>query len=90
MFYCTRGVDENLVDELWHLAHQVGVKLNVIDTAHSPRLNAEQILNRCGDLNDYELYFCGPELFSKSLKKELDAYQFNIEKNYHEELFVMR
>ncbi|MEZ9712094.1 ferric reductase-like transmembrane domain-containing protein [Vibrio cyclitrophicus] len=90
LFYCTRGVDENLVDELWHLAHQVGVKLNVIDTAHSPRLNAEQILNRCGDLNDYELYFCGPELFSKSLKKELDAYQFNIEKNYYEELFVMR
>ncbi|MEZ9133962.1 ferric reductase, partial [Vibrio breoganii] len=29
LFYCTRGVDEHLVDELWHLAHQVGVKLNV-------------------------------------------------------------
>ena len=90
LFYCTRGVDEHLVDELWHLAHQVGVKLNVIDTLHSPRLNAERIAHQCGDLNDYELYFCGPERFSISLKKELDACKFNVEQNYHEELFVMR
>ena len=78
------------MDELWHLAHQVGVKLNVIDTLHSPRLNAERIAHQCGDLNDYELYFCGPERFSISLKKELDTYKFNVEQNYHEELFVMR
>ena len=90
LFYCTRGIDEHLVDELLGLAHEVGVKLNVIDTLHSPRLNAGLIANQCGDLNDYELYFCGPELFSTSLKKELDAYQFDIEKHYHEELFVMR
>ncbi|MCG9562274.1 ferric reductase-like transmembrane domain-containing protein [Vibrio chagasii] len=90
LFYCTRGIDEHLVDELLGSAHEVGVKLNVIDTLHSPRLNAGLIANQCGDLNDYELYFCGPELFSTSLKKELDAYQFDIEKHYHEELFVMR
>ncbi|MFS1490157.1 ferric reductase-like transmembrane domain-containing protein [Vibrio splendidus] len=90
LFYCTRGVDEYLVDELWHLAHQVGVTLNVIDTLHSPRLNAERIAQQCGDLNDYELYFCGPERFSTSLKKELDACKFNVDQNYHEELFVMR
>ncbi|MDA0150739.1 ferric reductase-like transmembrane domain-containing protein [Vibrio sp. Makdt] len=90
LFYCTRGIDDHLVDELLGLAHEVGVKLNVIDTLHSPRLNAGLIANQCGDLNDYELYFCGPELFSTSLKKELDAYQFDIEKHYHEELFVMR
>lgn len=90
LFYCTRGIDEHLVDELLGLAREVGVKLNVIDTLHSPRLNAGLIANQCGDLNEYELYFCGPELFSTSLKKELDAYQFDIEKHYHEELFVMR
>ncbi|WP_210459305.1 ferredoxin reductase family protein [Vibrio crassostreae] len=90
LFYCTRGVDKQLIDELWHLAHAVGVKLTVIDTLHSPRLNAGRIVNQCGDLNEYEMYFCGPELFSTSLKKELDTYQFDIEKHYHEELFVMR
>ncbi|MFZ3406141.1 ferric reductase-like transmembrane domain-containing protein [Vibrio chagasii] len=90
LFYCTRGIDDHLVDELLGLAHEVGVKLNVIDTLHSPKLNAGLIANQCGDLNDYELYFCGPELFSTSLKKELDAYQFDIEQHYHEELFVMR
>ncbi|MCG9694709.1 ferric reductase-like transmembrane domain-containing protein [Vibrio sp. Isolate22] len=90
LFYCTRGIDEHLVEELLGLAHEVGVKLNVIDTLHSPRLNAGLIANQCGDLNEYELYFCGPELFSTALKKELDAYQFDVEKHYHEELFVMR
>ncbi len=90
LFYCTRGVDDHLVDELWHLAHQAGVSLSVIDTMHSPRLNTQRIVSQCGHLSDYEFYFCGPEVFSKTLKKELDAHQFNIEQNYHEELFVMR
>lgn len=90
LFYCSRGVDDNLVDELWSLAHQAGVRLSVIDTMHSPRLNTERIASQCGDLNDYEFYFCGPEVFSKTLKKELGTYQFNIEQSYHEELFVMR
>ncbi len=90
LFYCSRGVDDNLVDELWSLAHQAGVRLSVIDTMHSPRLNTERIASQCGDLNDYEFYFCGPEVFSKTLKKELGIYQFNIEQSYHEELFVMR
>ncbi|MGR5471387.1 ferric reductase, partial [Vibrio astriarenae] len=66
------------------------VKLHVIDTLKSPRLNAERIIAQCGDLDQYETYFCGPEAFSKTLKKELDTYQFDIEKRYHEELFVMR
>ncbi|MGR5458512.1 ferredoxin reductase family protein [Vibrio sp. PNB22_1_1] len=90
LFYCTRGIDGQLVDELWHLAHQANVKLHVIDTLKSPRLNAERIIAQCGDLDQYETYFCGPEAFSKTLKKELDTYQFDIEKRYHEELFVMR
>ena len=90
LFYCTRGVDDHLVDELWHLAHQAGVSLSVIDTMHSPRLNTQRIVSQCGHLSDYEFYFCGPEVFSKTLKKELDTHQFNIEQNYHEELFVMR
>ncbi|MEF1341626.1 ferric reductase, partial [Vibrio rotiferianus] len=55
-----------------------------------PRLNAERIAEQCGDLNQYEMYFCGPEVFSKTLKKELAAHQFNIDKSYHEELFIMR
>ncbi|EPV1124837.1 ferredoxin reductase family protein [Vibrio harveyi] len=90
LFYCTRGVDSHLVDELWHLAHQANVNLHVIDTLKAPRLNAERIIAQCGHLNQYEMYFCGPEAFSKTLKKELEACQFNIERSYHEELFVMR
>lgn len=90
LFYCTRGLDSHLVDELWNAARQVQVKLNVIDTAVSPRLNVERIAKECGDLSRYELYFCGPEVFSRTLKKELDAYRFDTEHHYHEELFVMR
>ncbi len=37
-----------------------------------------------------ELYFCGPEAFSETLKQQLAAYQFDTEHHYHEELFVMR
>ncbi|HHF0487631.1 TPA: ferric reductase-like transmembrane domain-containing protein [Vibrio antiquarius] len=90
LFYCTRGLDSHLVDELWNAARQVQVKLNVIDTAVSPRLNVERIAKECGDLSRYELYFCGPEVFSRTLKKELEAYRFDTEHHYHEELFVMR
>ncbi|MCR9931441.1 ferredoxin reductase family protein [Vibrio antiquarius] len=90
LFYCTRGLDSHLVDELWNAAHQAQVKLNVIDTAVSPRLNVERIARECGDLSRYEFYFCGPEVFSRTLKKELEVYRFDIEHRYHEELFVMR
>ncbi|MFH4557228.1 ferredoxin reductase family protein [Vibrio diabolicus] len=90
LFYCTRGLDSHLVDELWNAARQAQVKLNVIDTAISPRLNVEQIAKECGDLSRYEFYFCGPEVFSRTLKKELEVYRFDIEHRYHEELFVMR
>jgi predicted ferric reductase len=90
LFYCTRGLDSHLVDELWRSAHQARVKLSVIDTLISPRLNAAHIANKCGDLSDYELYFCGPETFSETLKKQLNTYRFDTEHHYHEELFVMR
>ncbi|UDY84954.1 ferredoxin reductase family protein [Vibrio diabolicus] len=90
LFYCTRGLDSHLVDELWNAARQAQVKLNVIDTAVSPRLNVERIARECGDLSRYEFYFCGPEVFSRTLKKELEVYRFDIEHRYHEELFVMR
>ncbi|AVF92450.1 ferric reductase [Vibrio diabolicus] len=90
LFYCTRGLDSHLVDELWNAAHQAQVKLNVIDTAVSPRLNVERIAKECGDLSRYEFYFCGPEVFSRTLKKELEVYRFDTEHHYHEELFVMR
>ncbi|MDS1908780.1 ferredoxin reductase family protein [Vibrio parahaemolyticus] len=90
LFYCTRGLDSHLVDELWKMARLAQVKLNVIDTAVSPRLNVERIASECGDLARYEFYFCGPEAFSKTLKKELNAYRVDTERHYHEELFVMR
>ncbi len=90
LFYCCRGVDNNLADELYSLTQQAGVRLNVIDTLHSPRLNIDYIATQCGNVNDYYFYFCGPEVFSKILKKELGAHSFDIEKKYHKELFVMR
>lgn len=90
LFYCTRGLDSHLVDELWKMARLARVKLNVIDTAVSPRLNVERIASECGDLARYEFYFCGPEAFSQTLKKELNAYRVDTERHYHEELFVMR
>lgn len=90
LFYCARGLDSHLVDELWHYAHHAEVELSVIDTQVSTRLNAKRIVKQCGDLADYELYFCGPEAFSDTLKQQLAEYQFDIEHHYHEELFVMR
>ncbi|PFG58320.1 putative ferric reductase [Vibrio sp. ES.051] len=90
LFYCTRGLDSHLVDELWSAAHKAGVELSVIDTATSPRLNVERIAKQCGDLSQYEFYFCGPEVFSQTLKQELKAYRIDIDHHYHEELFVMR
>ncbi|OCH53771.1 hypothetical protein A6E08_05005 [Vibrio lentus] len=86
-FYRSR---KYLIDGVLYLAREVGVKLNVIDTLFYPRLNDGLIANQCCDLNDYELYCCGPDLFSIRLKKKLDDYQFDIEKYYHEELLVMR
>ncbi|MCD9515568.1 ferric reductase-like transmembrane domain-containing protein [Photobacterium carnosum] len=90
LFYCNRGIDNNLADELYSLTQQAGVRLNVIDTLHSPRLNIDYIATQCGNVNDYDFYFCGPEIFSKTLTKALATCHFNIEKSYHEELFVMR
>ncbi len=90
LFYCVRGLDSHLVDELWRYAHHAEVELSVIDTQISPRLNAQRIIKQCGNLSDYELYFCGPEAFSTALKQQLAEYRFDIEHHYHEELFVMR
>ncbi|MBR9872845.1 ferric reductase-like transmembrane domain-containing protein [Vibrio sp. J1-1] len=90
LFYCTRGLDSHLVDDLWRYAQHANVELSVIDTQVSPRLNAQRIVKQCGNLAGYELYFCGPEVFSNALKQQLIEYRFDTEHHYHEELFVMR
>ncbi len=90
LFYCARGLDSQLVDELWHCARLANVQLRVFDTQVSPRLNAQHIVKQCGKLSKYELYFCGPEVFSEALKQQLAVYRFDTDHHYHEELFVMR
>lgn len=90
LYYCTRGIDSQFEDKLKRLANAAGVTLKVIDTLSSPRLTAECIASQCGDLNQYDFYFCGPEVFSRTMKKDLHAHNVNIERNFHEELFVMR
>ncbi|KQA27285.1 hypothetical protein AAY53_05905 [Vibrio metoecus] len=64
--------------------------LTIIDSSVDPRLSAEDIARRCGDLSRFQFYFCGPVAFSKSLKKALKPYQVDLPRQFHEEQFVMR
>ncbi|MCU8478978.1 ferric reductase, partial [Vibrio vulnificus] len=45
---------------------------------------------QCGDLRDYDFYFCGPVAFSHALKQALKPYRVDIRQRFHEEWFVMR
>ncbi|KKX83289.1 ferric reductase, partial [Vibrio parahaemolyticus] len=85
LFYCTRGLDRHLVDELWKMARLAHVKLNVIDTAVASRLYVQRSRRECGDFSRYEVFFFGPEAFFQKLKKELNAYCGVTERHYPEE-----
>ncbi|PAR32719.1 ferredoxin reductase family protein [Vibrio metoecus] len=90
LFFCCQQVDPNLCAELRHKAQATGVALTIIDSSVDPRLSAEDIARRCGDLSRFQFYFCGPVAFSKSLKKALKPYQVDLPRQFHEEQFVMR
>lgn len=90
LFFCCHQIDPDLCAELRHKAQLAGVSLTIIDSSVDPRLSADDIARRCGDLSRFEIYFCGPIAFSNSLKKALKPYQVDLSRQFHEEQFVMR
>ncbi|MDD1782614.1 ferric reductase-like transmembrane domain-containing protein [Enterovibrio sp. ZSDZ35] len=90
VYYSTRDKDDELEAKLHDLCIQEGVILRIIESGSATRLNAEQLQQNHGDLADYEVYFCGPEAFSKALRLTLPRYGLDVKSRFHEELFAMR
>lgn len=71
-FYTARG-PAPLADEVAHLAdHHEELRLHLIDTAASPRLTAEHILETAGtEPRELSAFLCGPEQMVSTLQREL-------------------
>ena len=71
-FYTARG-PAPLADEVAHLAdHHDELRLHLIDTAASPRLTAEHILETAGtESRQLSAFLCGPEQMVSTLQREL-------------------
>ena len=71
-FYTARG-PAPLADEVAHLAdHHDELRLHLIDTAASPRLTAEHILEGTGtEPRQLSAFLCGPEQMVSTLQREL-------------------
>ncbi|HAS8175599.1 TPA: ferric reductase [Vibrio vulnificus] len=90
LFFCCQKVDPQMCEELKRKAHAAHASLTIIDASVAPLLTAEDIAKQCGDLRDYDFYFCGPVAFSHALKQALKPYRVDIHQRFHEEWFVMR
>ncbi len=90
LFFCCQQAELSLCDELKQKAQQAGVSLTIIDASKDLLLSAQTIAQQCGDLRQFEFYFCGPAPFSSALKKALKPYRVNVDKVFHAEKFVMR
>jgi predicted ferric reductase len=90
LFFCCQQAEPSLCDELKQKAQQAGVSLTIIDASNGLLLSAQSIAQQCGDLRQFEFYFCGPAPFSSALKKALKPYRVNVDKVFHAEKFVMR
>ncbi|KXF81557.1 ferredoxin reductase family protein [Enterovibrio coralii] len=90
LYYSTRDKDDTLEAELRDLCEQEGVTLRMIESDSKTRLDAEQLQQNHRDLEDCEVYFCGPEAFSKALRLTLPSVGVDVKSRFHEELFAMR
>ena len=89
LFHATRDFDQTAIDKLTADAAAAGVKLHLFVTPKDGRLTPEKIRETVPDWRSASLWYCGPTLLGKTLRKDFQANGLSV-KDFHQELFDMR
>lgn len=89
LFYSTDENDLAIVDKLNTAAEMGNIRLHVVIPSRDGRLNFDKIKEAVPKWREGDIWFCGPDKFGRSLKK--DATASGIPKaDFHQELYEIR
>ncbi len=91
LWYCTRSEDEGTFpSNLEALCGLSGIRLHRMVAARGELFSAAYMREHIGDLGDVAVWFCGPDGFARSLRKDLQASGFDVDGSLHLEQFRFR
>lgn len=89
LFHSTSAYDQTAIEKLTADAKAANVKLHLIVTPKDRLLTQDQISSMVPEWHSASIWFCGPNEFGNSLRKDF-LRNGTSEKNFHQELFQMR
>ncbi len=89
LFHSTSAYDQGAIEKLTADAKAANVKLHLIVTSKDALLTQDQIRAVVPDWKSASIWFCGPNAFGKSLRKDFLCNGLSAQ-NFHQELFEMR
>lgn len=89
LYHATADRDAHAVKQLRRLAASARVRLHVWVGAEQGRLTADKIMRELPDWRSADLWFCGPVIFGKELRREFSAAGLPASA-FHQELFHLR
>ncbi|HET9683104.1 MAG TPA: phosphopantothenoylcysteine decarboxylase, partial [Gemmatimonadaceae bacterium] len=89
LYHATADRDAHAVKQLRRLAASARVRLHVWVAAEQGRLTGTKIMQELPDWRSADIWFCGPVVFGKELRKELTQAGLPASA-FHQELFHLR
>lgn len=89
LFHATATHDPEAIGKLEHYAATANVQLQILCNERNERLDAQQICAAVPEWSNADVWFCGPEAFGQTLKRDLIAMGLP-KQRFHQELFHMR
>ncbi|MFO0559632.1 MAG: ferric reductase-like transmembrane domain-containing protein [Polyangiales bacterium] len=89
LYFCARGADPSLLEELTKRASEANVTLRVLLEGRDGRLDAERLCKDVPAFGGADYWFCGPAGFGEAMLRALAA-KGVATKAFHRELFEMR
>lgn len=89
LFHSTSCLDSAATERLKAEAEAAGVRLHLVETAKDGRLSGERIRSLVPEWDTSSIWFCGPQSFAESLRRNFVSRGFQAQRFYHE-LFEMR
>jgi predicted ferric reductase len=90
LFHPTAELDEEALGKLASDAAAAGVKLHVLVDTRDGLLNGERIRAEVPEWRSSSLWFCGPTGLGKALRRDFARVGFDLNHQFHQELFAMR
>ncbi|MCO5120900.1 MAG: ferric reductase-like transmembrane domain-containing protein [Burkholderiaceae bacterium] len=90
LFHSTADVDPEALDKLAADAKSANVRLHLLIDSRDGLLTGERLRAAIPDWREASIWFCGPAAFGDSLKRDLAAHGYPVDRHFHQELFAMR